>query len=120
MPSMSDRALLMELNVNMVENHIRRGVLSVAANIQSTDQEVIERSKTIQPDDDWTFESLTVNKGTIIRAQNGPINAVITKGLETWTLVINSLFVITDEVGDIVFSNPDTATKAVLVRVIQT
>lgn len=120
MPSMSDRALLMELNVLMVENHIRRGVLSVAANIQASEQEVIERSKTIQPNESWTFESLDVNKGTIIRAQNGPINATITKGLETWTTVINSLFVVTDELGDIVFSNPNTATKAVLVRVIQT
>ena len=118
MPSLSNRAMLLELTVYLAENNIRRSVMTAAINVQTTDQEVLERSKTIAALASWTFESLSANRATVIRAIGGPIRAVITKGTETWTTVVNSLFVITDEIGNIKFENQSTE-RDVQVRVMQ-
>lgn len=119
MPALSDRALLVELSLFSVDNNIRRGVLTVAANIPATDSAMLESSKILSPGESWTFTSLTVNKGTIVRTQGGPVNLVADNGPETWTMTINSLFVATSPLGDLTFTNPANATSNVLVRVIQ-
>lgn len=121
MPTVANKALLLELNVSMVDNNIRRGILQVVANVQSDQSEAVERSKTIEPTANWVFSSLAVNSCTVIRAQNGPVTLVITRPApynDTITVKVNSLFVLTDLVGNIQITNP-SATKAVLVRVIQ-
>lgn len=119
MPTLSDRALLLELSLFSVDNNIRRGILTVAANIPATDSAMLESSRVLSPGESWTFSSLSVNKGTVIRTQGGPINLEVANATETWTMTINSLFVVTSPLGDLTFTNPALATSNVLVRVIQ-
>lgn len=119
MPSVASRALLLELSASMVHNNIRRGVLQVAANFQASNQEFQERSKTLQPGEDWTFSSLPGNTVTVIRSSNGPVDIETTVGLAALELTVPSLMVYPDVLGDIVFKNPGTATRAVLIHILQ-
>lgn len=119
MPSLSNTALLLELNIFSVDNNIRRGVLAVAANIQATDAEILESSKKLSPGQSWTFNSLANNKGTIVRVQGGSADLVVAQSPTPWSMKVKSVFVCTDSVGNLTFTNPVSATSDILVRVLQ-
>lgn len=117
MPSTNNQALLLDLQVFLATNNIRRGVLSVAINAATESNNFVEQTIDVAASGTKTYTCLTGNVCTVIRTSI-PINVVVTKGIATFSFTINSLFVFTDSIDQILFTNPD-ATNIATLRLVQ-
>ena len=121
MPSQTNQALLLQLDVFLAENNIRNGVLSVATNSASPGNTFLERSLDVPANGTKVFTCEPGNSCLVVRALK-PVTATITRtvGLVTTTsvIVINSLLVLSDYCTSISFANANTTDVATL-RIVQ-
>lgn len=117
MPSTNNQALLLDLQVFLANNNIRRGVLSVAINATSVSNHYVEQTIDVPANDNKRFTCAVGNVCTIIRTTK-PITVLLTHGADTSTFVINSLFVFTDTVDLLQFVN-NSPTDVATLRLLQ-
>jgi hypothetical protein len=114
MPSINNRALLLDLTAFIAENNIRRGVLTVATNTLSTGEGILERSMILDPTATTTLQGLTGNQATVIKT-NVPLNVTLWLAQgegENVQFVINTLFVWTDAIDHIDMTNSSLTDQA--------
>lgn len=104
MPSTNNRALLMNLEVFLADNNIRRGILSAAANVQSVTNNFVEQTLDVAPNSTNSFTCALTSQCLVIRVTK-PVNVVMTRGEESLSFTINSLFVFTDTSDLLEFTN---------------
>jgi hypothetical protein len=118
MPSINNQALLLDLEVFLANNNIRRGIMSLAVNAAANPpNEFMEAGLSIPPSTSKNFTCGLNNVCTVVRTTK-PVIATMLKGNYPFTFTIKSLWVFTDTFDSIEFANAsvvDTAT----VRVIQ-
>lgn len=119
MPSVANSALLLSLEAYSADNNIRRAVLTVSANVQGSDEGLLDRSKRLDPAEVFALTCVPGNKGTVIRCM-APLDVVAVSPGGTLAFKINSLFVFTDELTSLTFTNPAAVgTNPVRLRILQ-
>jgi hypothetical protein len=99
-------AALVNVSVFIADNNIRRNVADFRANAQSADGSVSTRDANIAASGGTlTYTSLPSNSMTVIKVTGGPVTAEINQGSTSFSVVINSLFVISDEFVGLVLTN---------------
>jgi len=118
MPSTNNQALLLDLQVFLANNNIRRGILNVAVNASAPGNQCIEQSLDVPINNGVrTFTSVANNSCTVIRTSK-PVTAILTKGADTFTFNLKSLLVFPDTVDTIQFTNTSLVDVATL-RIVQ-
>jgi hypothetical protein len=124
MPSLSNRALLCQLEVFAADNAIRRGILLTTTNNQSPNNAISDVSTTIQPTSSISLSPLAENSMTILRATGGPVNVTIKFGdpanaanLTAVSFDISNVFMLSTQIAALTIANNNTS--SVQVRVIQ-
>ena len=119
MPSIANSALLLQLETFFAENNIRRGIQTVAVNLQGGDSGLDDRSKLLAGQEVLAFTCLTGNKGTVIRC-GAPLTVTLTNGLGSFTMTVASLMVLTSNITGLSITNPAaTGTTPVRLRILQ-
>lgn len=118
MPSISNRSLLLGLTVHTAENNIRRGVLVSNANARADEEGILERSANLAPGTSITINGIT-NNSCLVLTTNIPVQIAFNRGTDSITFTVNSLFVYTDNMSNLVITNPSLATKNANIRLIQ-
>jgi len=102
---MADKAVLLDLGVYVADNNVRRSVASFRVNSQSANGDVSQRDTNVLPDGGtWAFTSIPDNLLTVIKVSK-PVLAEINQGSTSFSLVINSLYVMSDAFDDLLLTN---------------
>ena len=117
MPSVANKAVLIQLGVFLAENNVRRNIAAFNVNVPSLNSEVNERAFNIQPTASSTYTSITNSSILLIRTSI-PLTAVLVTPSGTLNITINSLFVFTAGTTSIALTNPST-TDVAQVSVVQ-
>lgn len=108
-------AVLLDAQVFIAENNIRRNVATFRANAQSTDGSAATRDANVADSGGvFTYTSIPDNSMTIIKTSK-PLVAEVNLGATQFTITINSVFVMSDEVTEIVFTNNGTEIAQLLI-----
>jgi hypothetical protein len=119
MPSVKNSSLLLHLQVFQADNNIRRGIQTVATNVQASDEGIVDRTKVLDPLENFSFDCVPDNKVTVIRC-SAPLDVTLVQGVNTLTFTVTSLLIFTDHVDDLSFSNLAIAgTDPVRLRITQ-
>ena len=117
MPSLQNKALLVRLEADLAQNNVRRNILSFRVNVQSLSNNVAEQSVILQPGQVWTFPVVLNNSITIARALYAANALPITVNAQNagfYAFTLNSLWVHTDNLVSLTFTNPDPTNAAQL------
>lgn len=102
---MANKSLLVDLNVFIADNAVRRALATFRVNAQSADADVNTRDTNVLPDGGtFNYTSIPDNTMTIIKTTK-PLTAEIDQGSTSFAVVINSILVLSDEIESIVFTN---------------
>jgi len=122
MPSLNNKALLFEINTFVADNNIRRSVLTIATNTQSTDGVLNDRSLLVKTGltDPLNIECVPNNKATIIKCTSGPLTVQVKLGANTDAVEfeVASVMILSTPVTDLKVIN--NGTRDVQMRIIQT
>jgi hypothetical protein len=110
MPSLQNKALLIGLEIDLAQNNVRRNLLSFNVGIQSINNDFEERNLTIQPTLSYTFLPTPSHSVTLVRVVGGKLNVRAQNTQNTMLFDINSLWVYTDKLTSLEFTNPSTET----------
>jgi len=124
MPSLSNAALLCELEVFAADNAIRRGILLTTTNNQSASNAISDLSRTIAANTTVTIDPLSVNGMSILRTTGGPVTVTIKFGspadvasLTAVTFSITNVMMFSTQIASLSVLNPGT--DSVRIRFIQ-
>lgn len=117
MPSINNQALLLNLEVYLANNNIRKGILNVVANASAPGNQCVEQSFDVGVNSSLNYTSILNNSCTVIRTTK-PVTVILTRGLQTFTFVINSLFVYSDAIDSFTFTNASLVDVATI-RLVQ-
>lgn len=122
MPSLSNKALLCQLEVFVADNAIRRGVLLATSNAQSEANAINDVSITLDPSGSAAFSPFGTNKTTIIKATGGPATVTIKFGapaevdtLQAVTFTVDGLTVLPTQVASLQIANPNATSLQIRV-----
>jgi hypothetical protein len=121
MPSLNSKALLFEINTFIADNNIRRSVLTLATNTQSTDGVLNDRSLLVKTGlvTPIVIDCVDNNKATIIKCTGGPLTFTVKIGdNEPDTFPVASVWVMTTNIKELSVTNPGT--RDIQMRIIQT
>ena len=117
MPSTDNSAVLLQLEAFIAVNNIRRSVFQVVSNAQATNANISERSFNLPAGQEELLTGLASNKCTVIRVSK-PVKAILTNAAGSLEVIINSLFVHSDNLTSIKLSHTATGTIS-QVRILQ-
>lgn len=121
MPSLNNKALLFEINTFIADNNIRRSVLTLATNTQSTDGVLNDRSLLVKTglSVPINIECVDNNQATIIKCTGGPLmfTAKIADNADAITFQVASVWVMTTNIKELAVINPGT--RDTQMRIIQ-
>lgn len=119
MPSITNRALLLNLGVFSADNNIRRNIGTFTHNFQCGDNLSSNQYRVLQPSESWSVAFDNEISRIVVVEVSGQVQAEITLGEvppatgkadrdppETFTAIINQLIVLDDNVQSADFSNP--------------
>lgn len=102
---MADKAVLLDANVFLADNNVRRSIASFRVNASSLNGDVGQRDTNVLPDGGtWAYTSIPDNIMTIIKVSK-PVEAEINQGATSFKVVINSILVLSDLFTDLVLTN---------------
>jgi hypothetical protein len=104
MPSIKNKALLLNVDVFLAENNIRRGISSFAVNAQAEDQAFREQSLIVPANTTKTYASLHPNTLTVVRTTK-PLQVTMQRGEDASSFVINSIWIFSSAFDALVMNN---------------
>lgn len=117
MPSINNQALLVNLEVYLANNNIRRGILNVSVNAPAAGNQCVEQSFDIVPSSSLNYTCVLNNSFTIIRVTK-PVTVTLIIGLQTLVFKVTSIFVYSDKIDALTITN-DVVAETVTLRLIQ-
>lgn len=112
MPSLNNRALLMEITAFVSENNIRQAALLMATNTKASTGSVTDRSIYLEANtSDTVIECIPGNKATMLKTTAGPVTVNAKLGASTTftEFVIDSVMVLTTPITALQISNPGSS-----------
>lgn len=122
MPSLNNRALLLQLEAFVADNNIRRSVLTTATNALSIDGVLNDRSLNVAPalETPLSIECVPNNKTTVFRCVGGPLTVSAKFGTNVLPVEFEvlSMWVMSTPITELTVTNPGS--RVVQLRIIQT
>jgi hypothetical protein len=114
MPSLQNKALLIGLEVDIAQNNVRRNLLSFNVGIPGLDNNFEEHDLIVQPTTSYAFVPAPNHSVTLVRIVGGKLNVRAQSAQNTMLFDINSLWVHTDKLTFLEFTNPSAETAVQL------
>jgi len=111
MPTISNKAIQLDVKAYIVDNNIRRSVLSTRAVALATDANIIQNTLVLGPNDSSVLPVTASNNFTFIKTDR-PIKITMTNSSGSFVINTSNIFAISDNITGLLLENLSTMVSA--------